>query len=839
MPRAHHLAKHAPDAGGGLVGEPRPFCVQKHGARRLHYDFRLELNGILVSWAVPKGPSLDAAEKRFAVEVEDHPLEYADFEGVIPDGSYGAGAVIVWDRGVWIPTTDPVAGLRDGKLDFELRGYKLRGLWHMVRTKPAAAKEPPQWLLMKKADGWARPPDFALDEGSIYSGLTLEEIESGPRRAAETVRFLEQAGARKRAVPVDDVKLMLAETRDDPFTDDAWVFELKHDGFRLLAAREDGQPRLVYRRGGDSTHVFPEIARAVQGLPYEDLVLDGEVVVLDERGRPSFQGLQKRVQLSRKTDLDRAALERPATLFVFDLLAFQGYDLRPLPLLARKQALRMLMPSAGPLRYADHVAREGEAFYDEVAKLGLEGIVAKRADAPYVAGRSPHWLKLKADRTADFVVVGFTRPQGGRSGFGALHLGAYDGERLLYVGRAGSGFGDKQLADTRALLDARVRKSCLCEGPLPKGREHIWVEPELVCEVRYKEWTEEGLLRQPVFLRFREDKDPRECLYEDVAAASAGPPIEPPRVVPAEPAGRDVHFSNLDKVFWPAEKYTKGDLIGFYRTVSPWLLPYLRDRPLVLTRYPDGIGGKSFYQKDAPGFVPAWIRKFGIFSKDTDRDIEYFVADDVETLVYLANLGTIPLHVWSSRTQTLDFPDWCILDLDPKGAPFAHVVELALLIKRLCDEVGLPALPKTSGASGLHVLIPLGAQVTYEQSRSLAQLLAYEVTRERGDIATIERAIRGREGKVYVDYLQNVHGQLLVSPFSVRPLPGAPVSTPLVWSEVDQSLDPKDFTIRTVPPRLAAQERDPLLPVLELKPDLLSSLEKLQERLERGIVGKG
>jgi bifunctional non-homologous end joining protein LigD len=856
MPRAHDLKKYrdkrtasgtpepfgaAPEAGStgaGLVGEPRPFCVQKHAARRLHYDFRLELGGVLVSWAVPRGPSLDAAEKRFAVEVEDHPVEYADFEGVIPAGNYGAGAVIVWDRGVWIPTTDPVAGLRDGKLDFELRGYKLRGLWHMVRTKRAAAKDPPEWLLMKKADGWARPPDFALDEGSIYSGLTLEEIEAGPRRAAEALHSLEKAGARRRAVPVDDVKLMLAETRDEPFTDDGWVFELKHDGFRLLAAREGGRPRLVYRRGGDSTHVFPEIARALLGLPYEDLVLDGEVVVLDERGRPSFQGLQKRVQLTRKTDLDRAALERPATLFVFDLLAFQGYDLRPLPLLARKQALRLLMPSAGPLRYADHVAREGEAFYEEVAKLGLEGIVAKRADAPYVGGRSPQWLKLKADKTGDFVVVGFTRPQGARSGFGALHLGAYDGERLLYVGRAGSGFGDKQLADTRKRLDALERKACACEGPLPKGREHVWVEPELVCEVRYKEWTEEGLLRQPVFLRFREDKDPRECLYQDVAGGPSGPPQERPRAAP-EPAAREVHFSNLDKVFWPAEKYTKGDLIAFYRTVSPWLLPYLKDRPLVLTRYPDGIGGKSFYQKDAPDFVPAWIRRFGIFSKDTDRDIEYFVADDVETLVYLANLGTIPLHVWSSRTKTLDFPDWCILDLDPKGAPFAHVVELALLIKRLCDEVGLPALPKTSGASGLHVLIPLGAQVTYEQSRSIAQLLAYEVTRERGDIATIERAIRGRQGKVYVDYLQNVHGQLLVSPFSVRPLPGAPVSTPLVWSEVGPALDPKDFTIRTVPPRLAAQERDPLLPVLELKPDLLEALGKLQERLTRGTVGKG
>jgi bifunctional non-homologous end joining protein LigD len=335
-----------------------------------------------------------------------------------------------------------------------------------------------------------------------------------------------------------------------------------------------------------------------------------------------------------------------------------------------------------------------------------------------------------------------------------------------------------------------------------------------------------------VFLRFREDKAPHECRFEDVAGrpAQAKPKREPPPLV--EPEARAVHLTNLDKVFWPAEKYTKGDLIGFYRQVAPWLLPYLKDRPLVLTRYPDGIGGKSFYQKDAPDFVPAWIRKFRVFSEHTDRDIEYFVCDDAETLVYLANLGTIPLHVWSSRANAIERPDWCILDLDPKGAPFAHVIELARLIKRLADEVSLPALCKTSGASGLHVLIPLGAQCTYEQSRSLAQLLAFEVTRERSDIATIARSLRDREGKVYVDYLQNVHGQLLVSPFSVRPLPGAPVSTPLRWNEVRPGLDPGQFTIRTVPPRLKAQKEDPLRPVLDQKPDLLKALARLQKRLD-------
>jgi bifunctional non-homologous end joining protein LigD len=649
-------------------------------------------------------------------------------------------------------------------------------------------------------------------------------------RAKFTRSLIEKAGGARRRLDADDVKLMLAETRDEPFTHDDWLFELKHDGFRLLAARERDQARLIYRRGSDATHVFPEVARAVQALPFADLVIDGEVVVLDESGRASFQGLQKRVQLTRRTDLERASLDRPATLFAFDLLGFDGLDLRKLPLTVRKQALSGLLPDAGPLRYADHVRREGEAFYEEVRKLGLEGIMAKRADSPYVGGRSGHWLKLRVDRTGDFVVVGFTKPQGGRTGFGALHLGAYQGDRLVYVGRAGSGFGDQQLTKMRKKLDGMVLPKCACEGPLPTGRDHVWVEPELVCEVRYKEWTEEGLLRHPVFLRFRDDKAPNECRFEELAGQAPRPKREP--LAEAEPASRTVHFTNLDKVFWPVERYTKGDLIEFYREVSPWLLPYLADRPLVLTRYPDGIEGKSFYQKDAPGFVPGWIRKFRVFSDSSTRDIEYFVCEDVETLTYLANLGTIPLHVWSSRITTIQQPDWCILDLDPKGAPFPHVVELARLVKRLADEVGLPAFCKTSGASGLHVLIPLGAQCTYEQSRSLAQLLAWEVTRERGDIATIERALRDRGGKVYVDYLQNVHGQLLVSPFCVRPLPGAPVSTPLRWSEVTPDLDPRQFTIRTVPARLERQKEDPLLPVLDLKPDLLKALGRLQRRLD-------
>lgn len=818
------------EAGPASPGEPRLFVVQKHRATRLHYDFRLEWGGVLHSWAVPKGPSLDPSEKRLAVLVEDHPVEYADFEGVIPEGNYGAGWSLAWDRGVWIPQEDPEAGLREGKLSFELRGYKLRGLWHLFRTsRDPRGKE---WMLTKKLDPWSRPgPDSAFSEASVFSGLTLEEMEAGPERAAAARRALEGLGALRRPVAIGDVKVMLAETAEAPFSAQAWVFELKYDGFRLLASREGRDGRLVYRSGKEATHVFPEVLRAVRALPLGELVLDGEVVVLDEAGRPSFQSLQKRVQLQRPADIQRASWRLPATYFVFDLLAFEGFDLRALALVDRKAILEGLLPKEGPLRLAEHIPEAGEAFFEEVRRLGLEGVMAKRASAPYVSGRSPHWLKVKVERTADFLVVGFTEPKGTRTGLGALHLAAYEGASLSYAGRVGSGFTEDQLADLRPVLEAARREEPACIGDVPRSRENVFVEPRLVAEVKYMDWTEEGVLRQPVFLRFRDDKDPKECILE--RGRPAEPIPDPDAPAPAPPRLRKLSFSNLNKVFWPAEGYTKGDLIDYYRSVSPWLLPYLKDRPLVMTRYPDGITGKSFYQKDAPDFAPDWIRTVSIFAEHAQRDIRYFVCDDVPSVLYLANLGTIPLHVWPSRIDTLQNPDWSILDLDPKGAPFAHVVAIARALHALANDLGLPSFVKTSGSTGLHVLIPLGAQCTFEQSRSLAQLMAWVMTRELGAITTIARNIKDREGKVYIDFLQNVHGQLLVSPLSVRPLAAAPVSTPLEWDEVNEDLDPKRFTIRTVPDRLESRG-DPVLPLLTAKPDLLGALERLERILGGG-----
>ncbi|MBI3932541.1 MAG: DNA ligase D [Acidobacteria bacterium] len=821
-----------PGAPAAEVGRPRLFVVQKHDARRLHYDFRLELGGVLLSWAVPKGPSTDPAEKRFAAEVEDHPVEYADFEGIIPEGNYGAGPVIVWDRGVWIPLEDPQEGLEKGKLLFELRGYKMRGVWTLVRIKGKGKERSKDWLLIKHAgDAWAGPEGMrALAAESIYSGLTLEEMRDGSERADEIRRELVRLGAPRHRVDAPKVGLMLAETAERPFDRPGWIFELKYDGFRVLAAREDGEARLLYRRGSDSTSVFPEVARALRGLPFEGIVLDGEVVVLDEGARPSFERLQKRALLQRGSDIARAAVELPATLYVFDLLAFEDFDLRPLPLVGRKEVLRRILPRAGPLRFADHVEEGGEALYAQVERLRLEGIMAKKADAPYRAGRSPHWLKLRVDRTGDFVVVGTSPAQGTRTAFGALHVGAYEGGRLVYAGKVGSGFGEEDLVRIEALLASDRRKAPPCAGPVPAGRGHVWVEPRHVCEVRYKEWTREGLLRQPVFLRLRDDKPPEECVRE-----AARPHVAPKALAAPEPdaaAERKVPFTNLDKVFWPDEGYTKGDLIAFYRAIAPWLLPYLEDRPVVLTRYPDGIAGKNFFQKDAPGFVPGWVRTERMWSEHAQREIDYFVCDDVETLLYLANLGTIPLHIWSSRVQTLGSPDWCILDLDPKGAPFAHVVELARAVHDLCEEMGLPSFPKTSGSTGLHVLVPLGRQCTYEQSRSLGEVMARTLAQRLPEIATTTRAVGARGGRVYVDYLQNGHGRLLASPFSARPRPGATVSTPLTWKEVNGRLDPERFTMKTVPARFERLKTDPLRPVLELKPDLPRALARLAEGLE-------
>ena len=807
------------------------YVVQLHAARRAHYDLRLEWGGVLRSWAVPKGPSLDPAEKRLAVQVEDHPIEYADFEGVIPAGRYGAGAMIVWDRGTWKPLGDAETGIEHGKLLFELKGHKLIGMWTLVRLKKAN-----EWLLIRERQGIGERYPAALappPSESILSGLTVEELASGYDAAPEVRRRLRDLKAPRRTVRPTDVRFMLASAKERPFSRAGWIFEPKLDGYRILAARADGETTLVTRGGGDVTRIFPDLAAAVDRLPLERFILDGEVVVHDESGRPSFQALQQRAALRRAADIALAARRGPVTYYAFDLLAACEYDLRPLPLFERKRLLRELLAPVGPVRYVEHFEERGEELYTGARATGIEGVVGKAADSPYRGGRSASWVKVRADRTADFVVVGYTEPRGSRAGFGALHLGAYRNGELIYVGRVGSGLTG---GDLTALRPALVRRSCrtpACIGPLPAGADHRWVVPELVCEVRYKEWTEDGLLRQPVFVRSRDEKPAAEC-----AMPEDGLRALPPLAIPATDGAADPRSMHgpgeilpgkPDKVFWPAEGTTKGELFAYYRAIAPWLLPYLENRPLVLTRYPDGIEGKSFYQKNAPDHVPEWVRTEKILSAGSDRELAYIVCDDRATLLYLVDLGTIPLHVWASRAGSLETPDWCVLDLDPKGAPFENVVEVARSIYKICKKVALPVYVKTSGSTGLHVLIPLGGRLDYEMSRSLAEVLARIAIAERPGIATIERVIAARSGKVYIDTLQNRRGQLIVAPFSVRPLPGAPVSTPLRWREVKPGLDIRRFTITSVPRRMARMGEDPLRPLLTETPDLHAALERLQD----------
>ena len=632
--------------------------------------------------------------------------------------------------------------------------------------------------------------------------------KSDPSRLAREIqRELERLKAPRGAVKAFDAEAMKPEAGDGPFTKKGWVFELKYDGFRLLAEKGESGALLAYRSGRDATRIFPEILRAVSDLPFQSLLLDGEAVVLDDSGRPDFQSLQRRGQRTRSLDAGRAAIDNTAVFFAFDILSFQGYDLRPLPLSYRKSVLRRVLPpreTTGLLRCVEEVPERGEDFYAAVESMGLEGVVAKKEDSPYRGGYSDLWLKIRVDRSADFAIVGY---EPGPGGFRCLHLAMCEGGGLVYAGTVGSGFDAREQAEIRARLDAARRPGPAAEGAVGP-RSAVWVEPELVCEVRYKEWTRGGQLRQPVFLRLREDKEVGECLRSPHTSADA-----PEREAAVEEAPAEKpRFTNLDKVFWPDEGYTKGDLIEYYRTVSPWILRYLRDRPLVLDRYPNGITGKSFFQKNA------------------GDGGEYFLCNGEDDLLYLANLGAIPLHVWSSRVASIDRPDWCILDLDPKGAPFRDVVRIALAIGDLCDEIELPSLVKTSGGSGLHILIPMGAQHDHDLVRQLAELLAQVIVERLPAIATTFRSIPARKGRVYVDALQNGRGKLLAAPYSVRPHPGAPVSTPLAWSEVSSKLDARKLNLRTVPKRLQKIE-DPLLPVLELRPDLMTALAKLAELL--------
>ncbi len=860
--REKRTPERTPEPFGKAQDGARPagamFVIQKHAARRLHYDFRLEMEGVLRSWAVPKGPSLNPADKRLAVMVEDHPIEYGDFEGVIPEGNYGAGAVIVWDRGEYRPIDpagDAAGAVRAGKLDLELAGFKLHGAYTLVRThgmkdrRQSDARQ--QWLLIKKRDEYASDEDvLELHPRSVLSGLTIDEMREGGEPGAEIERELAELKAPRLQGPLTmkSFPLTLAKLVDRPFDGDRWLFELKYDGVRALAIRDGDKARIFGRSGAEITAQYPEVALALDALRAPRFVLDGEIVAIAGDGRPSFQRLQRRIGATERRDIERLSLSTPVRYQVFDLLAFAGFDLRPLPLEKRKLLLSRLIKGDGPLRYCDHYIGRGRDFFSAVAEARLEGMIAKLRDSPYRGTRTGDWVKVKCPRTGRFVIGGWTNPAGARLHFGALLLGAFESDGgLRFVSRVGTGFDDRKLREIHRLVEDRkrdgspFRRAMEGEPRTPPGSH--FCAPELVCEVRFGEWTDEGGLRHPSFIRLVEGADPRECAYLGPARDVPPPPspsmpdpadAKPIRTAPqVQKNERSFTITNPNKVFWPAEGYTKGDLIDYYQSIAPWMLPYLNDRPVVLTRYPDGIDGKSFFQKDAPAFAPGWIRTEKIYSQDTRRDIAYFVLDSAESIGYMANLGAIPIHIWSSRIPHLERPDWLLFDIDPKGSTTARAVIVAKEVAAVLREIGLRAYLKTSGQRGLHVVVGLELLYTYDQARMFSELVSRLVVSRLPHDATLIRAPAARGGRVYIDYLQLGHGKTIAAPFAVRPVPGAPVSAPLRWEELHENLDPVEFNIKTMPKRMARLKRDPFIGALGDR----QRIEPALARLEREIHG--
>jgi bifunctional non-homologous end joining protein LigD len=758
-----------PFKGRKQRGKQPIFVVQRHDARRLHYDFRLERDGALASWAVPKGIPLEPGGRALAVHVEDHPLEYATFEGEIPKGQYGAGTVEIWDHG----TYEPVEEKPDGGLTVRLRGERLRGMWTLVPAKLDG--DPKNWLLIRKRDGGA----------SKTSGQTKPRVEYQP---------------------------MLATLADKVPTGPGWLYEVKWDGYRALAWLVAGEgATLRSRRGNDLTERFDNVAKALpRAVRTPDCVLDGEVCALDERGRSSFSAMQQ------------GKPGTPIVFYVFDVLELEGEPLLELSLTDRRARLEALLDRRNRTIRLSETFEDGEALYAAAEHQGLEGIMAKRADSRYLPGkRTRDWLKIKTHGRQEFVICGYTRGQGRRAaGFGALILGVYRGSELHYVGNVGTGFNEAEIQRLLAKLRPLERpERPFKEAPkLPRVRKGdvVWVEPKLVCEVSFSEWTHDGHLRQPVYQGLREDKTAAEVRQEL--------PIEEE----IRSGNHVLKLSNLDKVFFPDDGITKGDLLAYYRSVAPVVVPHLRDRPFTLKRYPNGIDGDFFFQKDAPKGMPEWIKRAPVMATTREKPrrtrlIQAPLVNDELSLLWMVNMGCIDLNAWYSRVDKPDRPDFVLFDLDPAAdVGFPETVEVALLVKQVMDALGLECFPKTSGSKGIHVLVPVARRYTFADTRRFAEIVAGALARMHRGLVTTEWTKSKRRG-VLIDANQNGEGKTIATVYSVRPRPGAPVSTPLRWDEVTTELDPAAFTMEAV---LARVERHG-----DLYEDVLTTKQRLEPAL--------
>ncbi|PYT51532.1 MAG: DNA ligase D [Acidobacteria bacterium] len=825
------------------------FVVQKHRATRLHYDFRLAIDGTLKSWAVPKGPSQSHADKRLAVMTEDHPLDYANFEGKIPEGNYGAGTVMVWDRGTFQMEgdLDALKQLEKGEIKFKLNGEKLRGSFVLVKLKHSEKGN--EWLMIKHKDA-AEDSSWNIEEhdGSALTGRTLEEIkeELPPKRPLIPIRPEELQGAHRSSIP-SKIEPMLATLSDRPFSDPNWLFEIKWDGVRAMARIENGDLTLLSRTGTDMTKRYPELSSLPNALAAREAILDGEIVALDARGHGSFERLQERMHV--RAPSEHLVAQIPVVYFVFDLLYCDGYDLRKSSLIERKQLLNRVMHTSDRFRYSDHQLEMGKELFALAEQNGLEGILAKRTDSPYVSDRSPYWVKLKSTKTVDAVVGGWTAARTPALPFGSLLLGLYQGKKLQFIGHVGSGFDEKKLTELSGRLQELAASACPFDAVPETNEKPSWVSPGLVARVKFSGWTDEHSLRHPVFLALREDARPSDCQFENEVAPAVSAPavVHSPEIVGRvlnikaqieaelfkgraetmiiELDGKRLRLSNLNKVYFPESGHTKRNLLAYYYRMADFILPFLRDRALVLRRYPDGIKGQAFFQKDVREGLPEWFKTVPVDSEHRGVEIHYATANDRASLLFLTGLGCIDHNPWSNRYADLDHPDYFFFDLDPSdGTEFSVVVTIARALHEKLEELRLASFLKTSGATGIHIYIPVEPVYTYEQLRTFGEIIARTVTAEHPNLVTSERTVAKRPaGRVLIDVQQNAHGRPLAAAYSVRAFSQAPVSTPLLPRELRPSLRPETLNIKTVFARLKE------------KGDLWGDFWKRRQRLEDAI----
>lgn len=786
--------------GGVELGNRLVFVVQRHAARRLHYDFRLEMEGVLKSWAVPKGPSLYSGDKRLAVKVEDHPYAYRTFYGTIPKGNYGAGEVAIWDEGDYEPIdrvrgkTDEevlLEGLEKESLKVILHGEKLKGEFALVKMH--GAKEENAWLLIKHNDAYATDGPYDAEN---YPPLRRMVEKQKKKKSWRSLG--------KQPKLSEYVKPMLAVTGDKPFDDEDWIFEIKWDGYRAIAD-VTGDLQLYSRNGLSFLGKYPSIEEGLTKQQHA-MILDGEIVAYDASGNPSFQSLQHYSGSSGVTLI----------YHVFDVIFLHGHSTRGLSLMERKELLKAALVESNAVKYCDHVEASGKEFYEAAKKNNLEGIMAKRKDSTYRDGvRNEDWVKIKKSPDEEAIIVGFTEPRGSRRYFGSLILGKFQEGTLVYAGHVGTGFSDRKLKEIHALLQPLVTDTMPFDEEPPTNMPPTWVKPRLVCTIKFTEITADGLFRHPVFVTLREDKSAIELEEDDSHAAK---PV---------PSDVQVEFTNVDKLYWKKEKITKGQLIDYYLSVSPYILPHLKGRAQSLHRFPEGIEGNSFYHKNAGKDAPSWVETVTLSSESNDRDIEYIVCNDVETLGYLANLGCIDLNPWSNRVEQPGMPDYLILDLDPSDKnSFMEVIEAAQVTRDVLQAAGVQGYCKTSGSTGIHVFVPMGGVYNYEQVKDFAHILMQFVHKELPKTTSLERSLKKRGHKIYLDYLQNREGQTVASVYSVRPKPSATVSMPIEWDELTPDLSLKDFTLFNALERIT-KKGDLFLPVLQDKTDIEKALTRL------------